>query len=146
MKKIRSFNNVIREIPLSLGLNKITLPKRAQVISVNHADRVLVLTLVCEAQPLHDVERIFYAARSQDSVPHGLGHVTHIGTSRHSMQGAAHVFELDSPEDGSNVGTVRRESARGGNVVTNVQNGPVHGTSVQIGSILGDARRGVMIQ
>lgn len=149
MKKIRPYNASIMARSLALGeLTRVNLPRRAQVLGV----RVDIGgTLWLTAAVFKDGEkwemREFVAITETTPIPHERGALSYIGAAQSDAGSVAHVFEIDSPEEGARVSATRGAS------VVNQQSGPVNGPNFQIGSVGGDlvdhARRhfgGVQIQ
>lgn len=134
MIKLRPFNIDIVEIPLGEGDNRVPLPRGAQVLGVSVEDQhqTVLLSVATDKDRVRDTEeRRFMALPHGTAAPQTLGVLTYIGSPRRREFGALHVFEIDSPE-----GRIKSGVTRGASVV-NQQNGPVGGTSMQIGVLGG---------
>jgi len=135
VKRIRPFNCSIRELQLDIGDNRLTLPKRAQILTVAYdQDEILHLTVICDPDFLKDEERRFIVLTPGARVPHNAGALSYLGSPRRHGRAAFHVFEIDSPEDGPRLGT-----KRGAASVIAQQNAPVSGVNMQVGQMLGHA-------
>jgi hypothetical protein len=140
VKKIHANNISLKEWPLDPGDNKIGMAKHAQVLAVGFdMTGTLLLTSISDPDFTDYVQRRFYVVTPGLRVPHNLGILTHIGSTRMDGKYPSHVFEVDSPEDSPRKGVSRA-------AVTNQQNAPVHGTSLQAGFIGGAIGSAVMIQ
>lgn len=146
MKRMKTRNTRMLTQALQVGgIDSIQMPKHSQVLGV-HFDTAVWLTVAGYLESEDWETRRFATLRPTDRLPMEEGTLMHIGSVHFgghlgSSNDVAHVFEIDSPEDGN----IRYGAKRGS--VSVAQNAPVHGTSMQIGVLSGGINGpGVMIQ
>jgi hypothetical protein len=149
VKKIKPHNTTIITIPLKLGgISDVFMPKHAQVLGVS-SDRYgpggMALSVACAADMKNQEERSFVVLSAGSPIPHDEETLTLVGQPVADLGATWHVFEFNSPEGDARIPA---KDKRGTVRVDNVQNGPVGGTSMQIGILGGGVAvdRGVMIQ
>lgn len=143
MKTIRPMNDTMRDLPLlTMGMNKISLPMKAQILAVGYDQHdVLQLTVILDENRDRFQDRGFYVATKGMRMPTGI-ELTYIGCARGAGRIAVHVFEVNSPEY-----SIRPGMRRGTGTVVNEHTGPVSGLLAQIGSVRpGDLAHRVHVQ
>lgn len=143
MKRIRLQNAATRAYYVLPGKNSGQLPIRAQLLSVSYDEQERVaITFAVNPDSDKGHERTFYVIAQGERIPVHAGQLLYVGSARLPGRPEWHVFEVDSPEE-RDAGKAMRGS------VSNINTGPVSGTSLMIGSMGGDLVRhggGVHIQ